>query len=182
MDYMSLLMSLLPGGSFLGGSNAGGLGGLTGTLANFGSSVGSSAARGILGLGLGSGPMAGLTPPVGPGGTGAGTGSGVGAYQPTTPTPSLGELTAIPQAGAPGVPSGVQQPTPYATPGGGAIPGGTPYTGGGHYAAVQERGHAQQSAMAQFLAEHYGIGQDAMSATVAALQRAAAYHAALLGG
>lgn len=138
----------------------------------------------------------GFAPALGPGGTGAGTGSGVGAFPPNTPTPSVAELTGAPLGPAqPAVPyayggeapgsTGVPEAAPSPTSGGAYVPPGEP--GGDLSSWLSSLGHGSgvsqnlRSFPQQWIAMHAGLGPGADQATSAALQRAAAYRAALLG-
>jgi hypothetical protein len=129
-----------------------------------------------------------FAPALGPGGTGSGTGAGVGPYLPNTPTPSVAELTGAPLGPAqPGIPyayggqapSGIPEAAPPPTSGAAYVPPGEP---GGTYPAMMARYGAHSPLLAQGMAAgHAGPPMDAMSAIAAALQRAAAYRAMLLG-
>jgi hypothetical protein len=136
----------------------------------------------------------GFAPALGPGGTGSGTGSGVGPYLPNTASPSLAELTGSPATpGMPGAPYAYGGAAPATTgipeasapPSAGAYPGSpTPMT---DYSSLFRGGSSAQGQQllqipAQWMAAHQGLGPDAMSATAAALSRAAAYRQMLLGG
>jgi hypothetical protein len=134
---MAQLMGLL------GRGGQGGLGGLGGMGAG-GGMAGAGGMPGLGGMGMGGIPTV-YPSPLGVGGTGAGTGAGVGPLLPTTEMPSLGELTAIPEALPPGMPPGISPNTVPLAPLAGS-------------AATPGLAGTEPSPFRQFLQAHYGIG------------------------
>jgi hypothetical protein len=201
---------MLPGGSALGGGGLGLGGGLSGAmlpgLARFGAGLGTGVLSGLSGL-SGGAPVMGGGGLYGGGGAPAPSG-GMGMGMGAAPSAYPGGSTLLMPGGTPET---AQPATPGTYPGGSQMlyPGGTPATSvpvGGQPAApslgqagattfptasggdsgTARRGASQmdamRSAMMQWLAAHAGIGEDAVQATVRALQQAAAQRAALFAG
>lgn len=103
-------------------------------------------------------------PMLGVGGTGAGTGAGAGAYLPSTPYPSVGELTSIPEATPPGMAPGVASELGPGAPSPLAMPGGAPSMMG-----VASGGGAGGGGISSLLSRM--VGGDGTPMTLGALAR-----------